>query len=234
MSENNYTAFNAMADIITSPTKAFEHIRNHTSWLWYPLIIGLGLAITMVAYFYSWIDFEWFIDEQIAALPPENRAEAGEQMRSFMSPTFTIGIGSVFLIIFTFIIYLVQAAYLHLANKLTTQADIRFGQWFSMSCWAWFVSIFSSLAGFVAIFMSDTNKMPPDALAPLSMNSLVVHAEQGAAWFTWANSITLITFWVLALTAIGFSTWTGASKGKAFAIAALPYLLIFGIWAAVI
>ena len=46
------------------------------------------------------------------------------------------------------VVYTIQAAYLHLANKLVTGADIRFGSWFSFTAWADFVSVFGALAGF--------------------------------------------------------------------------------------
>ncbi len=41
-------------------------------------------------------------------------------------------------------------------------------------------------------------------------------------------------FWSIFLAGLGISRWTGSSLVKGLVIAALPFLLIFGIWAATI
>ena len=44
MTDQSYTVFNAMVDIVASPGKALDEIKSHTSWLWWPLLINLLLA----------------------------------------------------------------------------------------------------------------------------------------------------------------------------------------------
>ncbi len=128
------------------------------------------------------------------------------------------------------LIYTIQATYLHLANKLTTGAEIGFGQWFSFSVWTAFVGVFGALAAFVVIFMADSNQLAGDKLQVLSLNSLIVHASPDDPLFTWANSLTLINFWTLFLMSIGYASWTGATMVKSTIIAVLPWALIFGVW----
>ena len=81
------------------------------------------------------------------------------------------------------------------------------------------------------ILMADSNQLAAQDLAVLSMNSLLIHASPGDAWFTWANSLNLVHFWSLFLMSIGFARWTGAEIMKSTVIAVLPWVLIFGIWA---
>jgi len=67
-----------------------------------------------------------------------------------------------------------------------------------------------------------------------SLNSLVVHASPDDPWFRWATSLRLLVVWSLVLLIMGYSRWTGASMVKSTVIAALPTVLIFGIWALMI
>lgn len=232
MSGSNYTVFNAMTDIIASPSKAFDEIKQHTAWLWWALLTNVLLALAVYAYFYSWVDFPWLVEETIRSVPAENRAEAADKIREFMQPNTSMMISLVFIVLVTFVVYLIQAVYLNLVNKVTAGANIKFGQWFSFSAWANFVSIFASIASFVVILMAPTNQLSSTELQPLSLNALLVHAQPGETWANWATSISLITLWTVFLTALGFKRWTGVSTGKSWLITLIPYVLIFGIWAA--
>lgn len=232
MNDTNYSVFNAMTDIIASPGKALAEVKQHTSWLWWPLLISILLAMGVFGYYYSWVDFPWLVEETIRAVPAETRAESAEPIRQFMKPGQTMWITLIMIVVMTFVIYTIQALYFHLVNKMTLGAEIGFKQWFSFSVWVSFVGIFGSLAAMAVILMADSNQLASTSLQPLSINALLVHAAPGTPWHTWANSLSLLSFWTIFLAAIGFGRWTGASTVKSWVIAALPWVLIFGIWAA--
>jgi hypothetical protein len=234
MSDNNYTVTNALVDIITSPSRALDNIKDHTRWFWWPLLITLIVSCAAFVYYYSWVDFDWLVDETIASLPPESRAEAADGVRSFMSPTSSIITTLIAIVLVTFIVYLVQSLYFHIATKLTTGSQYRFGQWFNFSAWTSFPGVFGGLAMFMVILLADNNQVAQHEMSPFSMNSLFIHAEMGEAWFNWGNSLTLYNLWMLGLAVIGIHRWTGASWLKSTIIAVLPWALIFGIWAATI
>jgi hypothetical protein len=234
MTDNSYTVFNAMVDIVAAPGKALDAIKLHTSWLWWPLLISVLLSAGLMVYFYSWVDFPWLVEETIRQQPAETRAESAEAIRQFMEPGRSTWMAAIAVIVMTVIIYLVQSTYLHLANKLTTGSEISFGQWFSFSAWTAFVGVFGVLAAFVVLFTADSNQLSEKSLQVLSLNTLFVHARAGDPWFTWASSLSLINFWMLFLMSIGFARWTGAPIVKSTIIAVLPWVLIFGIWAIMI
>ena len=48
------------------------------------------------------------------------------------------------------------------------------------------------------------------------------------------GALNLTNLWMLVLMSIGYSRWTGASMTKSAIIASLPWVLIFGVWAAMI
>jgi hypothetical protein len=234
MTNTSYTPFNAMVDIIASPGKALDEIKQHTAWLWWPLLISVALTCAVFAYYYSWVDFDWLIEETIRQIPAEDRAASADAVRGFMTPRTSIVTTLIAIVVMTFVIYLVEAVYFHLVNKLSTGAAIGFGQWFSFAAWTAFVGIFGSLAALVVILTAGSNQISAESLQVLSLNNLVLHAEPGSPWFRWGNSLTLINFWMLALMSIGYARWTGASMVKSAIIACLPWVLIFGIWAVMI
>ena len=234
MNDKSYTVFNAMVDIVASPGKALDEVRQHTAWLWWPLLISLGLICALFAYYYSWVDFDWLVEETIRQIPAEDRAASEEAVRGFMTPRNNMITTVIAIVVMTFVIYLIEAIYFHLANKVTTGADIGFGQWFSFAAWTAFVGVFASIAALITMLVADSNQITAESLQVLSMNNLLIHAEPGEPWFRWGSSLTLINLWMLVLMSIGYARWTGASTVKSAIIACLPWVLIFGIWAALI
>ena len=230
MADSSYSMFNAMVDIVAAPGKALDAIKSHTSWLWWPLLISILLASGLMLYYYNWVDFPWLIEETIRQVPAEDRTEAAGPIRQFMSVGTSSWTTVVAIVVISLVIYTIQATYLHLANKLTTAAEIGFGQWFSLSVWTSFVGVFGALAAFVVILMADSNQLAGEKLQVLSLNSLILHASPGDPLFTWGNSLTLINFWTLFLLSIGYARWTGATIVKSTIIAVLPWALIFGAW----
>jgi len=234
MTSDTYSVFNAMVDIVASPGKAFDEIKQHTSWLWWPLLITILLASGLLIYYYNWVDFPWLVEEIIRQMPAENRAEAADSVRQLMQPGRSTWMSVIFIVVWFFVIYTIQATYLHLANKIFTAVDIGFGSWFSFTVWTSFVSVFGTLAGFAAILMADSNQLSTQGLTVLSINALLVHATPADPWFTWASSLTLINFWTFFLMSIGFARWTDTALLKSAIIAILPWALVFGIWALMI
>jgi len=96
------------------------------------------------------------------------------------------------------------------------------------------VGVFGTLAAFVTIFMADSNQLATHSLQPLSLNSLLIHAKPGDPLFTWASSINLINFWSLYLMTIGYARWTGAELMRSAVIVVLPWVMLFGVWAALV
>lgn len=229
---NRYGIGNALTDIIAAPSKALDEVRDRVRWLWAPLGIVIVLSIaSMVAYF-AWVDFDWLVDQAVAEAMQagaDPSAEAG--IRGFMQPGTMMAVTVVSILAMTLLIYVLQAAYLHLVNKVTGNPELRFGQWFALSAWSGFPVVFQALSILVLIAMTANRQLGQHELSPLSLQSLLIRADAGSPWAVWGSSITLITFWTIGLLALGIMRWTGASAVKAVVIAAVPSVLIFGIWA---
>lgn len=234
MADPAYSIFNALVDIVAAPGKAFDEIRLHTSWLWTPLFITILLAVGLLVYYFNWVDFSWLVEETIRQVPSEGRAESADVIRQFMQPQRSAAISAIAVLVTVLVVYLLQAVYLHLANKVVTRSQIGLGQWVSFSVWTGFVAVFGTLAAFIAILLADSNQTSLEDLQVFSINSLLVHAAPGEPWHRWGSSLTLVQFWTLALMSIGYARWTGAAPMKSTLIVSLPWVAIFGIWAATI
>ncbi|HET6628376.1 MAG TPA: YIP1 family protein [Woeseiaceae bacterium] len=230
-----YTVLNAMIDIIAAPSSAFDEIRRHPRWFWWPLLVLLGLTIGAFVFYYSWVDFEWLVNETVRqAISGGMPADQADMIRNFMSPTRQMLFTVLGVIVFTLVVYAIQAAYLNIVNKVVGDPSLGYGQWFSFAIWTAFVGIINALAIFAVILLADSNQLGGAELAPLSANALLIHAESGDAWFTWGNSLSLVTLWTLGLMTFGFSRWTGSSMTKSALVAVTPWALVFGIWALLI
>jgi hypothetical protein len=228
----NYGIGNALIDIIAAPTKALDEVRDRVSWLWVPLGIVIVLSIASMVTYFAWVDFDWLVDQAVAEAMQagtDPSAEAG--IREFMQPGTMMAVTVVSILVMTLLIYVLQAAYLHLVNKVKGNPDLRFPQWFALSAWSGFPMVFQALSIFVLIATAANRQLAQHELSPLSLQSLLIRADGGSPWATWGSSITLITFWTIGLLALGIMRWTGASALKAVVIAAVPSVLIFGIWA---
>ena len=231
----SYSVFNAMVDIVAQPSRALDEVKRHPRWFWWPLLISMGLACAAFAYYTSWVDFDWIVDETVrGAIAQGTPPEQAEGIRGFMNPSMQLWSSVIAIIVMTFLIYAIQSTYLHLVNKVVGDPSIGWGQWFSFSAWTAFVGIFASIAMFITMFLADSNQLAQHEVMPLSFNALFMHQEPGDAWFNWGNGLNLLNIWMLVLMAIGYRRWTGASMGKAVAVTWALWVLIFGIWAVMI
>jgi hypothetical protein len=202
------------------------------------LVVAAGSAA--FAFYYSWVDFAWLVEETVrTTVPPGADPAHADAIRDFMRPGLQVTMSVIGIAVMTVVIYAIQSLYLHLVNKVAGDASLRYGQWFALSAWTGFVGIFNVVAMAVVMLMSDSNQLGPEALSPLSMNALFVHAEPGAPCRAHAPGeplahgvqtvAQLATPLVLAFTLFGIATlkarvfprWTGWLQ-----IAAVPMALI--------
>ena len=231
----SYGIGNALVDIIAAPSKALDEVRDRVSWLWVPLGIVMVLTIASMVAYYAWVDFDWLVDQAVAdALQAGADPSAAAGIRSFMESGTMITVTVVSIVVVTLLIYTIQSIYLHLVNKITGNPDLRFSQWFALSAWTAFPMVFQALSSFGVLAVAGNRQLPQEDLSPLSLQSLMINADSGSPWAAWGSSITVISFWTIGLLALGIMRWTGASTLKAVIIAALPSVLIYGVWALVI
>ena len=123
----------------------------------------------------------------------------------------------------------IMAGYLHFIGKLS--GDFRYQDWFGFSLWRQMPMQLNTIGLILLVLFSETPNLPLATANYASLNQLFLHLPIGAPFYTWAEAFSLFMFWQIAVTAIGLKQWCNFGTGKATLFAALPSLLIFGIWA---
>lgn len=228
---NNLWMLQALA---FEPRKAFAEMDARPRF-WWPLLVVLLVSAALAAWYVSFVDLEWLTDQQIrnnaltqnmtdAEIERMGRQTAGRR-------GVQVVIGTITTALFIAIIMLVTALYYSLAGKVTA-VERSYRHWLALAAWT---SAPATLLGMIpaalVLLMATSNQIGQEALQPLSLNALVFHREPGDPGYTLLSSITLLQFLSLYLAAVGVKLWSGRSWLFSIVFTALPFALVYGIWA---
>ena len=231
MNATSPSAFGSLLNIFLEPRKTLEDVRQHTGWLWLPLLLTFGAVILTIIAYYGTADWDVIRQQQADAMSNYNMTKDQiAQALAGLSRSRIIIQGSIFVVIIFSVIYLIQALYLFLAAKIVGAEVQGFGSWFSFTAWTYFPGFLGSLASLIAIFAYG-KQATFASVDVTSLNTLIFKLPMDHSWFNYANALHLALFWSLALMAIGFSAWSKSSLGKSAAIVLAPHVLLYGIWA---
>jgi hypothetical protein len=229
---DSMSAFSILGQVFTEPSKAFATLRERSNPALPLLLLILGSAALMVWY-YQVVDMPWLIDQMLAASPQGDDPAARAAMQQFMTPTMMTVTTTLSIAIMLPIVLLLSAVYLLLSAKVIG-SDIGFGKWFCFAAWASVPGLLALPAGAVVLLMASNGQIGQNEINPLSLNQLFFHLPLGQRWTGLLDTIHLPMLWSLLVSALGYRVWTGKSMATSAIVVALPYLLIFGIWAAVL
>jgi hypothetical protein len=225
------SSFAIAANIFVAPNEAFAAIRERPNVL-LPLILILGTyGIVSFSFTYS-VDVPWFMEQQInmsaGDLTPSER-EAAIEASSNMAPGVLGAIStvssSIFILLWTFLV-----ALYYTGVSFATGDGIKLKQWYGLVVWCALPILLGLVASIVNIFISDARFMLQEDINPLSFNNLLsIDTEGFSTLQRILASLDLSTVWSLALTIIGYQTWTQRSIYKAAGIVLGPFVVIFGI-----
>lgn len=223
------TVGHALLDIFIAPTQAFAKIRGSGGNLL--LLLAQMLLATLAFYlFYQGMSPEWIVEQTMLTTGDLTPAEA-EQTRAVLaqSASYTAIIAAVTGPIMVLLMNAILAGYFHLISKMS--GDFRYQDWFGFSVWSQMPIQLNAIGLLLLVFISDTPNLPLATANYASLNQLILQLPIGAPFYTWAESFSLFMLWQIAVTAIGLKQWCNFSMVKAGIFAALPIVLIFGIWA---
>jgi hypothetical protein len=235
--ENNSTPqetglLNNAINLFSSPAKAWEAIK-HERGSWFPLvIIVLMVALCQWLYFQS-VDFNWFIEQQVAAAgahsTPAEKEFMANQFAS-MGPSViaisSILAGSVVLIA----LYALTAVLLLIISNIRDD-KLTYGDCFALVSWSGLVKMLTLMITLVVIALDDSGQLSQDQLTLLNLNWLFFNFEPGHPWYNWLSQFDLTGLWAAALMGFGYHKFTKASITASMIIGFLPTVLFFGITA---
>lgn len=220
---------NTAINIIVSPSEALAELQQRPSKL-FPLALILVSSMAVMFWYFSIVDFDWYIDDTLAAsnLDAEELEVAREQMASMSQTTFKMfGVfGSAIGIL---VIYVLQAGYLSLTSALSGSGQ-KFGNWFSLVLWTGLPYMLSVVGMIANIMLSPNGQISAYGLDPLTLANLGMQSSNGSLT-TVFNTISLPMIWGIALTVLGYRQWLDCSWIKALAVVLAPYLLLTSVWA---
>jgi hypothetical protein len=158
-------------------------------------------------------DFVW-LREHVMIGQGDAKPEIRAAMEHSLTPTFLMWSTGLTTVLGTPVVFAVSALYYFLAGKVMG-APIGFGKWFGFAAWV---------------------NVPRLLTVPLSalqiLNYLVFHLPPSNPWAGLLYSIDLPAIWTMVLSVIGLKVWTGRSTGACATAALIPWVIVYGLWAA--
>lgn len=217
-----------IGNVILEPTPTFARLKDKTR-AWLPLFILIALSVAIMVWWISTLDFPWLVEHMVAAQPkatPEMRAA----MEKFMTPTSMMWSSIIGAVFGTLVAMAVSALYYLVAGKVMG-VPIGFGQWFGFSVWTSVPRLLTVPLSALQI-MTSHGRLAPEDLNMASLNFLVFHLPMSNPWASLVGSMDLTMFWSIVLAVLGLKAWTGRSTATCVTVAVLPYLIVYGLWAA--
>lgn len=236
---NTNTASPSFLDIFAAPGSFFSNLlsaENKTN-SWIALLLLIAITSGGTWYFFSGMSNEWIVDQQMLHVAIETPSEEKE-VKAFLMETaqYSGALGAIFNAIFYMVLISIFAGYFKLLAGKAADKDKpskTYGDWFSFSVWTQMPNVVYTFGLLALLFTASTPQVPLSLVNYASVNQLFLNLPIGHNFYDVAETINLFFIWCISLSTIGLMRWTTLSVGKATAISALPYVLVFGIWAAV-
>lgn len=217
-----------LVDIFLDPATVFTAEKDKPTFL-LPMAIMVALSVAMILAYYLRVDPVWFQDFSLTMMGQEMTPAEIAQAKQFMPGAKVQGyVGAAGTLIFVPIAYAVFALYYFLASKIAG-AGLSYKHGLSLASWAAMPTALGALVGTISA-LTMAPQTPLHAISLTRIDPLLVQLPFDHDLSTLAKGFDLLGLWALALGAIGWKTFTRSGWGSAVFVAALPSVLIYGIW----
>ena len=219
-------AFAQLTQVFYEPSAAFAALKERPR-AWLPIILLWVGALTVMVWYFQTVDMDWMMNN---SFPPDMPADQREVASKAMSRGVMMGMGIAGVLVGTLVVFALYGFYFWLAGKLASM-ELSFKSGFALAAWA-------SLPGLISVpltalqIATSKGQLALENAEMLSINYLFVNAAPNTPWFSLASTVKLTDLWFIALCTIGLRTWTGKSTSTCATISALPYIVVYGCWAA--
>jgi hypothetical protein len=217
-----------MGNVILEPTSTFTRLKGKPS-AWVPLVVLIVLSVAVSYWWISTEDFAWLIDHMMAA-KANMKEEERAAMARILTPTTMLWTSAGGAVVGTLVIFAVIALYYSIAGRFI-DTTFSYGRWFAFVVWVSVPRLLAVPLSAVQI-MTSHGRLAPEDLNMVSLNYLLFHLPASSPWASLVGNIDLTSIWTIALAAIGLKAWTGRPMSTCVTVAVLPYLLVYGLWAA--
>ena len=217
-----------IGNVILEPSPTFARLKARTN-AWLPLLVVILLSVAITYWWVATLDFPWLTEHMLAA-QPKATPEMRTAMERFMTPTMMLWSTVIGSVVGILLMTALTAVYYLIAGK-ALGTSISYGKWFGFAVWTSIPGLLKFPLSALQIVTSH-GRLAPEDLNMLSLNYLALHLPASNPWAGLAAGIDLTVFWSIVIATIGLKAWTGRSTGTCVTIAVLPYVIIYGLWAA--
>lgn len=234
MSQPSNNFFVGLSDLFLSPRNLFSALPSHRSWAWAALALLIVSQIASIYVFFGPMSPEWIVEQQLAvANLSGNDAEAARSTLMAMAPNIAHISAATTLVMGVLISALLALVYF-LGERVLVRSRQSYGAWFAIAVWAQLPMLLNAL-GLIALSLMAASPDQPLALANYaSLNGLILDLPLGHPWYNWAQAFSVFFIWSSVLIAIAVRVAQPVAWGRALLLGALPYVLVFGVWAVLV
>jgi hypothetical protein len=232
LSSKNIAA--ALSDIFLAPSNLFSALPSHRSWAWAALALLIAVQIASIYAFFGPMSPEWIVEQQLAVAGlSANEAEAARPTLMAMAPNIAhISAASSVMMVGLFPALLALVYFL--GERLLSGSRQSYGSWFSISVWAQMPMLLNALGLIVLSLLAASPDQPLAVANYASLNGLILDLPLGHPWYNWAQAFSVFFIWSSVLIAIAVRVAQPIAWGRALLLGALPYVLVFGVWAVLV
>ena len=222
----------ALVDIFISPSKAFNGLKEAKGWSFVAFILLASILAASMFAFYNKADPQFLIDQQVAAASVDATIAEQKMIRQSMEQTIDMQVWFAMFggIIGLAVINALMAGYYLFVSKQDPEANYGYGAWYGFGIWTMMPMIISSLGLLILVLTASTDQISQSLFNYASINQLLIGLEIGHPLYTLLESLNIFSIWGIFIAAIGLKCWTNFTFNKALLFAALPSIVIYGIW----
>lgn len=222
----------ALVDIFISPSKAFNGLKEAKGWSFVAFILLAGILAASMFAFYNKADPQFLIDQQVAAASVDATIAEQKMIRQSMEQTIDMQVWFAIFggIIGLAVINALMAGYYLFVSKQDPEANYGYGAWYGFGVWAMMPLVIYYLGFLILVLTASTNQISQTLMNYSSINQLLIGLEIGHPFYTLLESLNIFSIWSIFIAAIGLKSWTNFTFNKALVFAALPSIVIYGIW----
>ncbi|WP_289096854.1 YIP1 family protein [uncultured Pseudoalteromonas sp.] len=222
----------ALVDIFISPSKAFNGLKEAKGWSFVAFILLAGILAASMFAFYNKADPQFLIDQQVAAASVDATIAEQKMIRQSMEQTIDMQVWFAIFggIIGLAVINALMAGYYLFVSKQDPEANYGYGALYGFGVWTMMPMIISSLGLLILVLTASTDQISQTLFNYASINQLLIGLEIGHPFYTLLESLNIFSIWGIFIAAIGLKSWTNFTFNKALLFAALPSIVIYGIW----
>lgn len=222
----------ALVDIFISPSKAFNGLKEAKGWSFVAFILLAGILAASMFAFYNKADPQFLINQQVAVASVDATIAEQKMIRQSMEQTIDLQVWFAMIggIIGLAVINALMAGYYLFVSKQDPEANYGYGAWYGFGVWTMMPMIISSLGLLILVLTASTDQISQSLFNYASINQLLIGLEIGHPFYTLLESLNIFSIWGIFIAAIGLKSWTNFTFNKALLFAALPSIVIYGIW----